>query len=521
MDYRIMCINRLCKAVYSLVFLSSFCFAYTPPSVDIPITFYFPSESQAETFRATQCDSNDYSWRNCGDGITCATGDPTNVQCWVDMCYHATDVNNCQGSTDPDPDPDNPDPDPDPDNPDPDNPYNFPDPSPNPDYINDGSGSNAALLAQMNNENRLLFGRLVEINEEGIKTNAHLSLSNQLLEVISGQRDFSDMAKAIDDAAWEQKQRDEAVAEGMVDQTWLLPHITAKRLRDDELLEALEFFQTSNKTQLQKIDSSLDMIESFTSETKNNTSYLGTLPEIKNMITSMYDNSYDIRRASKDTADNTEDLFDVVDDILDFVEGMDTGSTNVIEKLQEISDISQTQTDEFNARAAELQAALDAIKTNTAGGSSGGGDGGEPDDGEGDTATENSCVSFTCSSQTPACYVARKQWELDCANQTALTDSGALGDFKSELNTFLDHEDSDLENIDAGTVDTSSFMSKYTDGSGFTAGASTCPAPYTVDVVITSLTLDLTPFCDLARVIRWFLVAFATVSAGLMIAKFS
>ncbi|MCJ8301131.1 virulence factor TspB C-terminal domain-related protein, partial [Shewanella sp.] len=89
------------------------------------------------------------------------------------------------------------------------------------------------------------------------------------------------------------------------------------------------------------------------------------------------------------------------------------------------------------------------------------------------------------------------------------------------LNDFLDHEDSDIKNIDAGTVDTSSFMNKYTTGAGFKAGVATCPAPYTVDVVITTFTLDLTPFCDLATVIRWFMVAFATVGAGLMIAKYS
>ena len=512
MDYRIMCINRLCKAAYSLIFLSSFCFAYTPPSVGIPLDFFFNSESQAETFSKTQCDSNDYSWAVCQTGVVCAIGDPANITCIVAMCYFATDVNNCQGSTT---DPDIP---PDPDNPDPDNPDlvgGFPVVPRHSDIVVDGYGDNSNLLAQLNRENHFLFSGLSRIHDESLKTNAFLYRSNQLLDMISKVRDFGGVVEAIKEAAYDQEYRDIVSDEGRVDQKWLLPHITSKRLIDDEILSELKdiALYTDDLGHIKRINShienSLIKIEGYSETLKNDTS------AIKNISDDIKDSSIASAATLRtiDSALSRSSMMAV--SRYDVSDQTDTLSAS----LQAITDKTQAQTDEFNDRAAELQAALDAIKSNTAGGNSGGGDGGEPD--EGDTAIAQACSAFTCTSTSPVCYMARKQWELDCANQTALTDGGALGDFKSGLNDFLDHEDSDIKNIDAGTVDTSSFMNKYTTGAGFKAGVATCPAPYTVDVVITTFTLDLTPFCDLATVIRWFMVAFATVGAGLMIAKYS
>ncbi|NRA86927.1 MAG: hypothetical protein HRU28_05945 [Rhizobiales bacterium] len=508
-------LGRLCTAAFRLtLILSSFSsFAsYTPPSVGVPLDFFFNSESQAETFSKTQCDSNDFSWAVCQTGVVCAIGDPDNITCIVAMCYFATDVNNCQGSTT---DPDIP---PDPDNPDPDNPDlvgGFPVVPRHSDIVVDGYGDNSNLLAQLNRENHFLFSGLSRIHDESLKTNAFLYRSNQLLDMISKVRDFGGVVEAIKEAAYDQEYRDILSDEGRVDQKWLLPHITAKRLLDDEILSELKdiALYTDDIGHIKSINSNIDRrlvkIQGYVDTLKDNSSI------IKSNSNSIKDSSIASAATLRtiDSALSRSSMMAVSRyDISDQTESLSAS-------LQAITDKTQAQTDEFNARSSELQSLLESIKSNTAGGNSGGGDGGEPD--EGDTAIAQACLAFTCTSSSPICYMARKQWELDCANQTALTDSGALGDIKSQITDYINDDDSKLSNIDLGTVDTASLMSKYTSGAGFSAGPATCPAPYIISTIVGDIPLDFKPLCDLAFIVRWFIIASATIGAGMLIAKYS
>jgi transcriptional regulator with XRE-family HTH domain len=511
-----MCTYRLCKASYTLILSLSF-FLF-PPSVSASynppypprVEFVFNSESEATLFSDTECDSNSYSWYSIGMG--CAIGDPSNVTCTVSMKYYNTDVNYCQGAVGPAPPP------------------NVPDPI---DYDRqvDGNGDNNYLLntlqkyTQIELASDLTSQTYLSNIENSSRTSA--TLLKSILRT-SGKDDGGIISSII---ASDSNARDRA--EKLADKDFLTPYLDRAELRDinfqrDNLQSggsAARYSQEIAYDHLPKINQTIKdgnsdieftMRRGFNSLTDTN-NWLDDIDVDTSLIATQTQRMANKLNTMRFVSGDDNKLRLLVEDS-DVINSLNSQTTSLTTQLEQIIEKSQSETDNFNAKAAQLQAALDAIRSNTSGGGTGG-DGGEG--GEGDSATENACSSFTCSSQTPACYLARKQWETDCASQAALTDSGALGTFKTELTGFLEHADSSVENIDAGTVDTSSFMSKYTDGSGFSASSASCPAPYTVNIVITTITLDLTPFCDLANVIRWFLIAFSSVAAGLMVAKYS
>ncbi len=130
---------------------------------------------------------------------------------------------------------------------------------------------------------------------------------------------------------------------------------------------------------------------------------------------------------------------------------------------------------------------------------------------------ENQCSSFECDGDAVVCYIARKQWAEKCEIEDFLKDGGTGSQIGSSLDQFI--ADNPVEDLDAGTLNVNSVMNKYTNGGGVELSGS-CPASRTIDASITSFTLDYQPFCDLANVINWFLIAFSLVSSGLLIAKY-
>jgi hypothetical protein len=194
--------------------------------------------------------------------------------------------------------------------------------------------------------------------------------------------------------------------------------------------------------------------------------------------------------------------------------GKPADNSAIIEQLVEandgLTDIVIRMRDIENAIGKSEKSIVDAIGK--------GGDGTEPD-----LVSSADCASFSCSSSSAICYIARKEWEKSCASsgQDAENQAG-VDKLTNQLKEYIDSPDSSLDNIDAGKINTTTLLNHYSDSNGVSVGGSnTCPPPYTVDIVITTVTIDLSPFCDFAAVIRWFLIAFATVGAGLMIAKYS
>ena len=497
--------GRLCKAAFrlTLVFLlysSTLLAAYNPPST-IPVDFYFNSESQAETFSNTQCDSSDYSWSSCQGGVVCAVGDPSNISCVVTMCYHTTDVNNCQGSTT---DPDIPDPDPDPDNPDPPIFDDYLLPASRPDVTVNGQGNNAGLIATIHRDNLVINRNIQKAKENTERVLNSIHDDGQKLRGLTLESNV--LLKSIDNNIY---QNGNASLEETIESIFTLSKIY---FRGDSEWDAVEldnrnFYGSAlENIQLYLSRMSPDPVHNqlmlkAVNEMNNNTN------EIKNndaQNASFYNNFLPGLGQAAMSRNKTLD------------------SIEEINNLSLINDDSNTSKllDELALNSTDLISKLDEVKQSIID-SDGSGGGTNPDPIDPDVVTENACSTFTCSSDTPACYIARKQWELDCANRTALTDSGALGNFKSELTAFLEHEDSDVKNIDLGTVDTASMMSKYTDGAGFSAGPATCPAPYLIRTAVGDIPLDFGPLCDLAIIVRWFIIASATIGSGMLIAKYA
>lgn len=194
--------------------------------------------------------------------------------------------------------------------------------------------------------------------------------------------------------------------------------------------------------------------------------------------------------------------------------GTPSDNTAIVEQLVEsnnsLSDITLRMRDIENAIGKSEKSIVDAIGK--------GGDGTDPD-----SVSSTGCASFQCSSDSPSCFIARKEWERSCAlSQTETDGKGLVDSLVSSVKQYNESPDSDIQNIDAGVINTDALLNKYTNANGFNAGGQqTCPAPLPLDIGIAVLHLDLSPMCDLAAVISWFVIATAMLSSGLAIAKYS
>lgn len=473
----------LYTASFILALFSFQLFAYTPPATpDLPLNFEFlgpNAESESLAFYNTQCDSNNFSWR--GTDWFCAVGDPLNPVCYAKMAYHATDVNNCQDSgTDPD--------NPDPEEPDPNDPTlvvkPFPD-IPLPESI-------AHIFAALDS---IYSASTNNIRQSKATTDAVYYVGNQNASnsrMIADKIDFQgqatsgvmrEMVNAINSNTEWTSQSQMILAES----NNLLKSIEAKTGSDgsgggtdwpvDEFL-----------TQIYRIGGAVENVSGNTSDLKG---FHGTIQGMNGML------SYIMPEQTN-----------ILKDINASIKSLGGGSSDdsaILEQFEE----ANNQLSDIILRMRDIENAI---------GEGGGGNGSDPD-----SISQNGCASFQCSSNSPQCFIARKEWEKSCSSIKNESDSqGLIDSLVSNVKSYNESPDSDIQNIDAGIINTDALLNKYTNANGFNAGGSqSCPAPIQLDLGFTSLSIDLQPICDLAFIVSWFVIATAMLSSGLAIAKYS
>jgi hypothetical protein len=471
-----------CQAIILLAF-SLPAFAYTPPATpNLPLSFEFlgpNAEAESTAFYNTQCDSNNYSWY--GTDWFCAVGDPSNPVCYVKMAYFSSDVNHCQTYVPPE----------------------QPTPFLEPDTFTEKGGSNQNLIS------KLELMRIQDFNknyEDGQYQNTDLALSrqnNSLLSSLNRTLQYANDNRSIVDAinTWGSTNHLEMRSQFEQDNHYKVRN----EIRTKEFYDLFAEPWDSQGGMVQDIDN----ISFYSAQIDSKLSWLSdwVIPNVATVINNSASNDSSLERS----------LLIKIEDAINSLDGIGTPSDNtaIVEQLVEsnnsLSDITIRMRDIENAIGKSEKGIVDAIEK-------GGGNGTDPD-----SISETGCAAFSCSSNTPECYIARKEWERSCAATKNETDAKGLVDsLTSSVKDYNASPDSDIQNIDAGTINTNILMQHYNESNGFSSsGASECPPPYTVDIVISVITIDLSPFCQLASVIKWFVIAFATVGAGLMIAKYS
>lgn len=480
--------NRCRKAV---IFLAAFGFpalAYTPPATpNLPLTYEFTglgAVSESTEFYNTQCDSNDFSWY--GVDWACATGDPQNPVCIVKMAYHSTDVNSCQNYTYPEP----------------------PNPDLTPDVLQNGSGDNQKLIEKLE---LIRIGQFNKLVDDGLYQDTDLSLArqtNSLLSSLSRTLSYANDNRSVVDAinTWGATNWNESRNQFAQNNVY--------RTQQDADSKAT-FLQEMGYIgmKLNYMHDTLYSIDNKSGSGGGSTDYTSILNGIADDLAY---HKFDIIGSLNSNAELERDLLAQLNASIKSLGGTPSDNSAIVDQLIEsnnsLSDITLRMRDIENAIGKSEQSIVDAISK------SGGGTGSSPD-----SVTENGCLSFVCSTNSPQCYIARKEWEKSCSakSQDSLNQSHVDG-LAKQLDDFIKSPDSDIQNIDAGRIDTNALMNHYNSSTGFTVGgSSTCPPPFQVNAGIAEFTIDLSPFCDLAAIIRWFVIAFATVGAGLMISKYS
>ncbi|MBP7662320.1 MAG: hypothetical protein KA770_00445 [Shewanella sp.] len=474
------------KAGFFLALFSFPLFAYTPPATpNLPLSFEFlgpNAEAESTAFYNTQCDSKNFSWY--GTDWFCAVGDPANPVCYVKMAYFSTDVNQCQAYVPPE----------------------QPTPHLEPDRFTEKGGSNQNLIS------KLELMRIQDFNknyEDGQYQNTDLALSrqnNSLLSSLNRTLQYANDNRSIVDAI----------------NTWG----ATLKINDDSLaLRDKEFWQTRH----------LKEDFNFSNQMGGITSYLGELNGLQYNINEMNSSLKTIAGNSNGGGDggsgiNYTDLLynlkaelssisNATSNLYGLSGNMSGQASNIIGNAHSDSAKEQALLTSLNESIASLEGSLEGSSKNIIDAiEKGSGNGTAPD-----SISETGCAAFSCSSNTPQCYIARKEWERSCATAKADSDGKGLVDsLVSSVKEYNESPDSDIQNIDAGVINTDALLNKYTNANGFNAGGQqTCPAPLPLDIGIAVLHIDLSPMCDLAAVISWFVIATAMLSSGLAIAKYS
>lgn len=158
--------------------------------------------------------------------------------------------------------------------------------------------------------------------------------------------------------------------------------------------------------------------------------------------------------------------------------------------------------------------------TEPTGGGDGDGDGDGDDPVDQGTATANgSCDSKPlCAGGSPQrCAILFQSWYNGCRMNNSLDELGAELD---NLEDYYEVDDDDvLEGIKGHDHDISETVDmSFTQDVGYSAGS--CPAPRSVNLISAgTITITFQPLCDLAIMIRPFLIAIASFFAGYMVYK--
>lgn len=494
------------KAGFFLALFSFPLFAYTPPATpNLPLSFEFlgsNAEAESTAFYNTQCDSNNYSWY--GTDWFCAVGDPSNPVCYVKMAYFSSDVNHCQTYVPPE----------------------QPTPFLEPDTFTEKGGSNQNLIS------KLELMRIQDFNknyEDGQYQNTDLALSrqnNSLLSSLNRTLQYSNDNRSIVDAInnWGSSHMIETKDQHLQDTLYRNKQDAANKVMFEQEMGVLGFQLSSMRETLESIDNKTGTGGTGGGSDWPVDEFLTQIYRIGGSVGNVSSNTSDLKgfhgtiqgmngMLSYIMPEQTNILKDINASIKS-LGGTPSDNTAIVEQLVEsnnsLSDITLRMRDIENAIGKSEKSIVDAIGK--------GGDGTDPD-----SVSSTGCASFQCSSDSPSCFIARKEWERSCAlSQTETDGKGLVDSLVSSVKQYNESPDSDIQNIDAGVINTDALLNKYTNANGFNAGGQqTCPAPLPLDIGIAVLHLDLSPMCDLAAVISWFVIATAMLSSGLAIAKYS
>ena len=194
----------------------------------------------------------------------------------------------------------------------------------------------------------------------------------------------------------------------------------------------------------------------------------------------------------------------------DLQETNQTGFDGVIGSQEQIEQAVNALTAQNSQDAANLQSDLRRVKDSV--------------DGLTGSVTASECQSFTCTGVEAICYLAKKRWLDECAQQNIdgdFTDEGnslqsALGqyanDSKDEKGAYKGVYSEAPKSVDAllNTFDESNGLS-------FESG---CPSPVTYDTGIGTFAIDFSPFCDLAIFVRALLLTTVSYLVVMLFAKY-
>ncbi|SIR46040.1 hypothetical protein SAMN05421840_1284 [Shewanella morhuae] len=451
------------KAGFLLALFSFPLFAYSPPATpDLPLLFEFTganAQAESRTFHKTRCDSNDYSWY--GVSWFCAVGDPSNLVCVVEMAYHSTDVNNCQFHV-------------------PEEPPQFPIGT---DSFSEGTGTTGNMASLIKSISESQWRQLADNNSLTRNLISSSNQSNNLLFNILGAMGETGDRQIVD-----------AI------NTWGATNWNEMRSQ----------FEQDNIFNLEQAASFKSVIQEEFGIVGRKLNYMhDTLYSIENKTGT----GGGTGGTGGGTATDLSPLFPYLGEIRSNT-GMINNSLGTLYSINgSMNGINNVINNSSASEQLLLKAINDSIKSLTS----------TPSDSVSDSVSSTGCASFQCSSDSPSCFIAKKEWERSCASSQSETDGNGLVDsLVSSVKEYNESPDSDIQNIDAGTINTDALLNKYTNANGFNAGGQqTCPAPLPLDIGIAVLHLDLSPMCDLAAVISWFVIATAMLSSGLAIAKYS
>ena len=459
--------------VLALFFLSFPAFSYTPPKPPgekVCFTTQGPNaEAQMTAATRSPCSPDKFSWRPMGDVNTCFTGDPNNISCYYCMTYLATDVNHCQdtGGSGGDGSGEGGDTGDGGSSGGGSGGQVRPGRVQSPDYFTDAQGnerSNNSLITQIQysgeatNQNLdRIKNTLYEIHTENIKANTSNERSNTLLSQVA----YS-------------------------------------------LLENNQSLKAAYERQAQEISASLG-IKDLLKDIKEHDIQKG-----------QNDNSY-LWSISDDVHKSFESLTQIKDNL---------GNRGIIDRrLAVISgDIAQSFF-AMNDMKQLLSNINESIKSLKSGGGDGSGSGSGSGDGDGKGDKNDvyavACEKFSCTKDSSVeCYIARNEWYKRCRAQQAYSFDGELGTLRDSIDSFVNSGDSDVSQINKGRVDVMGKMDKYQNGNGFTTGASaSCPAPYVKETPIGTIRVEFDALCDIGFLIRFFVIAFASIHSIMLIVR--
>jgi len=140
------------------------------------------------------------------------------------------------------------------------------------------------------------------------------------------------------------------------------------------------------------------------------------------------------------------------------------------------------------------------------------------------TLSTSGCSQFSCDGDAITCYIARQSWSNQCAEDINKehfqnNSSALIGDMQTVAQGSVDSEGA-FKGVFADAETTADeALDAYTSANGFSFDGG-CPAPRTYSVLGSPWTIDYSAFCQLALVLRFFIMASAALSSFFMIAKY-